>query len=187
MNINISRQNIYLLSLSVFLLLFVLIFSFALLIPEGKEYRNKKADVSKDMRALRKYENFRDESLAELTELKSENRNIIRAFDTEFDALRFEKLHGKYFNSFSIASKEKQDNEEEFSVYELNTTSKINSPQNFYEFLDAVNKTDWIIGVNFPIKFKRENDLIRSTFTMKVYTVAKDINTTESALSDLSE
>ncbi len=187
MNINISRQSIYLLSLSIFLLVFVLIFSFALLIPEGKEYRNKKADIRKDNVELRKYENFRDESLEELTELKSENRNIIRAFDTGFDALRFQKLHGEYFNSLKISSKVQQTNEEDFSVYEVNTTSQIHSPQSFYEFLDGINKSDWIISVNFPIKFKRENDLIRSSFTMKVYGGKQDINTSQSAPINMSK
>lgn len=186
-NISISRQSIYLLSLSVFLLLFVLIFSFTLLIPQGKEYRNKKSDISKGFKELRKYENFRDEVLEELTELKSENRNIIGAFKRDFNVLRFQKLHGEYFNSLSVSSKVKQENEEVFSVYEVNTTSQINSPQSFYEFLDAVNKSDWIIAVNFPIKFKRENDLIRSSFTMKVYGIAEDINKTTSTLSDVGE
>lgn len=183
MNINISRQNIYLLSLSIFLLLFVLIFSFALLIPEGKEYRNKKADIRKDRIELRKYENFRDESLEELTELKSNNVNIIRAFDTEFDIERFQKTHAQYFNTLKILSKEEQENEGVFSVYEVNTTSHISSPQSFYEFLDGVNKSDWMISVNFPIKFKRENDMIRSSFTMKVYGkvygVVQDLNATQ--------
>ena len=76
MKINISRQNIYLLLLSVFLLIFVLIFAFALLIPEGKEYRNKRAELRKESAELRKYENFRDEVLEKLTQLKSDNRNI---------------------------------------------------------------------------------------------------------------
>jgi hypothetical protein len=57
-----------------------------------------------------------------------------------------------------------------FTIYEVNTTSKINSPKVFYNFLDSINKSDWIIGVNFPINFKREADMIRSSFTMRVYT-----------------
>jgi hypothetical protein len=63
------------------------------------------------------------------------------------------------------------------------TTSQINSPKSFYDFLDAVNKSDWIISVNFPISFKREAEMIRSSFTMKVYAVAEDNNTSEKKLS----
>ena len=186
MKINISRQNIYLLSLSVFLLIFVVLFAFMLLIPEGKEYRNKRVELKKESAELRKYENFRDEVLEKLTELKSENKNIITAFDREFDSKRFQKLHRDYFNSLTISQKVRGIDEKEFSVYEVNTTSQINSPKSFYDFLDAVNKTDWIISINFPIAFKREAEMIRSSFTMKVYAVSKDTNSTDSNTDKLT-
>lgn len=179
MKINISRQSIYLLSLSVFLLIFVLIFAFAFLIPEGKDYRNMRADLRKENVELRKYENFRDDVLEQLSELQSDNRNIIAAFDRSFDPVRFEKMHRSYFNSLRVAKKIQLENENKFSVYEVNTTSQINSPKSFYDFLDAVNKSDWIISVNFPIHFKREAEMIRSSFTMKVYAIAEDSNTTK--------
>lgn len=179
MKINISRQNIYLLSLSVFLLIFVLIFAFAFLIPEGKEYRNKRADLRKETKELKKYENFRADVLNQLAQLKSENRNIIAAFERSFDPVRFEKMHGAHFNSLSVQEKVKLENENMFSVYEVNTTSQINSPKSFYNFLDAINKSDWIISVNFPIHFKREAEMIRSSFTMKVYKVAEDANASD--------
>ena len=68
-----------------------------------------------------------------------------------------------------VAQKIRVKDEDNFNVYEVNTTSQINSPKSFYDFLDAVNKSDWIIAINFPIVFKREDDKIRSSFTMKVY------------------
>lgn len=178
MKINISRPNIYLLSLSVALLIFVLIFAFALLIPAGKDYRNKKADLKKVNLELRKYENFRNDVLERLTELKTDNRHIIAAFDKNFDAQRFEKMHKTYFKSLSVSKMGKMSTAEKFSVYEVMTTSQINSPKSFYDFLDAVNKSDWIISVNFPIVFKREAQMIHSSFTMKVYGISKDTNTT---------
>lgn len=184
MKISISRQNIYLLSLSVLLLIFVLIFAFALLIPEGKEYRNKRADLKKENLQLRKYENFRDDVLEQLTELKSENRNVIAAFDRSFDGKRFEKMHRAYFNSLSVEKKLQVGREDKFIVYEVNTTSQINSPKSFYDFLDAINKSDWILSVNFPIHFKREAEMIRSSFTMKVYGIANDANTKDQNLSE---
>jgi hypothetical protein len=47
--------------------------------------------------------------------------------------------------------------------------------------LDDLNKGDWIIGVNFPINFVRDGEMIKSSFTMKVYTNNKDKNATASA------
>ena len=174
MNINISRPNIYLLFLSTLLLIIVLVFSFAVLIPHGKDYRKQRAELRKENKELRKYQNFSDDTLEFLQKLKSDNRRVITAFDTTFNPARFQKIHQTYFSSLSIAKKVKLENEGEFSVYEVNTTSEISSPKTFYDFLDAVNKSDWIIGVNFPIHFKRDGELIKSTFTMKVYSAQKE-------------
>jgi hypothetical protein len=67
--------------------------------------------------------------------------------------------------------------DDEFISYEVNTSSQISSPKSFYDFIEALNKADWIIGVNFPITFKRDGELIQSSFTMKVY--RSDKNTTK--------
>lgn len=177
MKINISRQNMYLLSLSIILFIFVLFFSFSVLIPNGQEYRQQRSELQKESIELKKYEDFSDETLERLKKLQSENRHIITAFKTPFDPDRFEKQYKNYFNSLTVTPKVKVGTEEEFAVYEVNTTSTINSPTVFYDFLDAVNKSDWIIGVNFPINFKRESEMISSSFTMRVYSL--DSNTTK--------
>ena len=179
MKINISRQNIYLLVVSIFLLIFVLLFSFLVLIPEGQEYREQRTKLKKESQELRKYQNFHEETLEHFKQLQSDNRNIITAFDTAFSADRFEKQHRAYFSSLTIAKQSAQKSEGEFIIYEVNTTSQISSPKSFYNFLEAVNKSDWIIGVNFPINFKRDAELIKSSFTMKVYTGQQDSNKTK--------
>jgi len=176
---NISRQTIYLLVLSTLLLVFTLVFSFMVLIPEGQIYREQRNELKKETLEFQNYEVFHDETLERLKKIQGQNRHIITAFRTPFNAQRFEKLYKKYFDTLVLAEQVKVENEEDFSVYEVNTTSKINSPTVFYEFLDAVNKSDWIIGVNFPINFKREGDMVRSSFTMKVYTAEKDSNTSQ--------
>jgi len=180
MKIKISRPNIYLLGMSVLLLIIVLIFSFAVLIPNGKDYRKHRTKLLKENKELRKYQNFNVETTEFLQQLKSDNRHIMRAFDNSFNPVRFEKVHQAYFLSLNLQKQISLENEGEFSVYEVNTTSQINSPKTFYDFLDAVNKSDWVIGVNFPIHFKRDGELIRSSFTMKVYSAkTADSNTSK--------
>lgn len=174
MKINISRQNIFLLVMATVLLLFVLLFSFIALIPKGKEYREQRTDLRKVQRELKRHEDFNDMTFEELKKLQSDSRHIIEAFDATFSAQRFELQNKSYFNSLTLSKISQRTDEDGFAVYEVNTTSQINSPKVFYDFLDAINKGDWIIGINFPISFKRENDLIRSTFTMKVYCTKDD-------------
>jgi len=178
--INISRHQIYMMLLVTFLFFFILIFAFVLLIPEGKEYRVKRIELKKEQKEYRKYKAFYDDTLVTLKNLQSENRHIIDAFDRIFDPERFEKQHKKHFSSLTLSELSRAEDEEGFAVYEVNTTSHINSPKNFYDFLDDLNKGDWIIGVNFPINFVRDGEMIKSSFTMKVYANNKDKNATAS-------
>jgi len=179
MKINLSRQTIYLFALCIFLLIFVLAFSFAVLIPKGKEYRIKKSELKKENLELKQLSDFSIEKEVTLQKLQNDNVHIITAFETEFSADRFEKQHKSFFSSLSVSKKSKLEDEDGFSVYEVNTTSKISSPKSFYGFLDAINKSDWMIAVNFPINFKREGEMISSTFTMRVYNNAKESNSSK--------
>ncbi|MDH4945205.1 hypothetical protein [Sulfurimonas sp. C5] len=181
MNINIPRHYLYLSLVSVLLLIFVIFFSFKILIPKGKEYRTQRIEYKQEFKEYQRYQIFYDETLSVLKELQSKNRHIIQAFDKPFNPERFEKQHKTYFSSFQISKIDKADNEEGFAVYEVNTTSKINSPANFYDFLDAINKSDWIVSINFPIEFKKDGEMINSSFTMKVYCNNKDTNSSASA------
>ena len=187
MKISISRQHIYLLSLLTFLLVFVLLFSFALLIPQGKEYRKDRIEFKKEAKELRRYQSFHNEVEARLKELQRANRHIITAFDATFDQYRFQKQHRDYFSSLKLSQLLKVSDDDEFIAYEVNTTSEISSPKSFYDFLDAVNKSDWIISVEFPINFKREGEMIKSSFTMKVFYADNDSNRTKPSVNEVAE
>jgi hypothetical protein len=189
MKISISRQNIYLIVTSIVLLVLVTLFSFLVLIPEGKNYREQRIELKKESKELQKHQNFHDETLEALKQLQSDNRHSIQALDTAFNPQRFEKIHKDFFSSLIISEPKQLSDTDEFYIYEVNTTSHINSPQSFYNFLDAINKSDWIIGVNFPINFKRDGDLIKSSFTMRVYKAdkTKKTKTEENAELNASE
>lgn len=176
---NISRQNLYLLALSVILLIIVMVFSFTVLIPNGKEYRIKRNELLQETRKLRQLNDFSIETEVILDKLTSDNRHIITAFDMKFDKVRFVKQHRKFFTSLKVSKMHKIDAKEEFDIYEVRASSEINSPTSFYKFLEAVNKSDWIIAVNFPIDFKRDAELIHSSFTMKVYSNPKNVKNNE--------
>lgn len=169
MKINISRQNIYLLALSIFLLIFVFVFSFGVLIPEGKEYRKQRMELRKESLELRDYRDFRDETFKILKNLQSENRHIIMAFENTFKISKFEQRNQDYFSELKLTKLKKLQEKDDFILYEVNATSKIDSPTNFYDFLELLNKSDWVISIEFPIKFVREKNLINSSFTMKVH------------------
>ncbi len=179
MKSSITRQSIYLLALSTILLIFVFVFSFAILIPEGKEYRSKRAKLKKEGVELARTVDFHDETANIYKKLKTDNSRIISALSSDFSGEKFEKQNKSFFNSLALSKKIEVESEDDFSVYEVNTSSKISSPKSFYNFLDAVNKSDWIISINLPINFKRDGEIISSSFKMKVYGNKKDMKTDE--------
>ena len=166
---------------SMVLFVFVMLFSFLVLIPEGKEYRIKRVELKKTIREFRDYSNFHYETQDTLQDLRSKNRRIITAFDKTFSPDRFERENKSYFSQLRVSSLSSPSLKSGFGVYEVNTTSQISSPKSFYDFLDAVNKSEYIIGINFPIDFKRDGEIIRSSFTMKVYCNNRDTNLSASS------
>ncbi|MDD2782045.1 hypothetical protein [Sulfuricurvum sp.] len=164
-----NRQTLYILILSFILLLGVLFFSFFFLIPKGKEYRLLRLEAKKEFQQLELTQNRHDIVFNRLKELQAQNRHTISAFDTPFNTERFERLYKKEFTDLYLTEVTTFETNGTFKVYEVNATSKITSPESFYTFVDGVNKSEWIIGVNFPIHFERDGDKIRSSFTMKVH------------------
>jgi hypothetical protein len=165
--------------ISVFLLFFILLFSFLILIPEGKDYREKRLELKKARVEYRQYQIYHDEIMENFKDLQSKNRHSITAFDAIFNPDRFQKQNKVYFSTLTLSKIKRGKDDDGFAVYEVNTSSHISSPKNFYDFLDAVNKSDWIIGVNFPIDFQRDGEMIHSSFTMKVYANNRDKNRTK--------
>jgi len=171
MKFNISRQMVYLLGLTAFFLLFVFIFAFTVLIPTGKEYRVARVETKKIQYHTDIVQDKYDQVYSKLKTLQADNRHIISAYTQVFDAQRFKKRHSKNFESFTLSQLSMPTKENEFVSYEVNTSTLINSPQGFYDFLDAVNKSENIVSVNFPIHFERDANLIKSSFTMHVYAI----------------
>ncbi|MDD2356731.1 MAG: hypothetical protein PHX13_02320 [Thiovulaceae bacterium] len=175
-SMKMSRQSVYLLSITIFLLIFVFLFAFFVLIPSGQEYRIARNETSKHAAELSQFEQLNDDTHNQLKSLQEKHRSVVNAFANTFDQAKFIAENKKYFQNLTISKLTKVDRETPFDLYEVNATSKIDSPVVFYNFLDSLNKAKWIIGVNFPIHFQKEGEFIVSSFTMRVYNLNDDIN-----------
>ena len=171
-----SRQSVYLLVITIFLLVFVLLFAFFILIPSGQEYRFSRSVTSKHENELSQYQQLNDDTLKQLQSLQTKHQNVIKAFENSFNQAKFTAKNRQYFQNLTLTKVKKVDRQSPFDLYEVNATSKINSPEVFYNFLDSLNKGDWIIGVNFPIHFQKEGEFIVASFTMRVYNINEDVN-----------
>jgi len=164
-----NRQTLLIVILSLLLLAGVVAFSFFFLIPKGKEYRSLRLESKKEFQKLDLAQREYDFTLNRLKELEGQNKHTITAFNTPFNPDRFERLYKKEFSDLYLTEVTTFETNGTFKIYEVNATSKIRSPESFYNFIDGVNKSKWIIGVNFPIHFERDGDKIRASFTMKVH------------------
>lgn len=179
MKISFPRHILYLTLFSILMIVLSVWFATAKLIPMGKEYRKNRITLKKEKIDLERHQEFYDQTLELFNQTKTKNRHIIEAFGNDFDPQRFQAQFGKYFIDLSILKARDLNKSDWYEVYEVQTTSKIKSPTNFYDFLEALNKSDWIIGVTFPINFVREGELIHSSFKMQVYKKSKESNTTK--------
>jgi len=166
-----SRQMVYMLSASLILLLFVLLFSFIFLIPAGKDYRKNKIEYRKTSLELNEVQNFYETRLSTYKDLQSQNIHVINAFDNTFDSKRFSAQSKSFFSSLSVSNPSKATVDGFLDVYEINSSSLISSPTNFYEFIEALNKGESIVELNFPVSMKRVDGGVQTDFCMKVYRI----------------
>ena len=164
-----NRQTVALLIFSLLLMIGVVLFSFVLLIPEGKESRSLRLESKKEFQKHEFAQRRHDEMESRIREMETQNARLIKAFNTPFNADRFEKRYKQEFDDLYLTEITTFESNGTFRTYEVNATSKITSPRSFYTFLEEVSKGEWIIRVNFPIHFESDGDKIRSSFTMRVY------------------
>jgi hypothetical protein len=164
-----GRSLINILIISLIFIIVFFIFVAVFLIPAGKTYKKdhkiyRQVVYDRDMA-----QDHHDETLINLKELQTKNRNIILAYGNLFDPDAFAKRYKGYFKRLRLTAVDVKEPEDIFDIYEVNATSDINSPTDFYEFLDAVNKSENIISIEFPINFVADGSVIRASFKLKVF------------------
>jgi len=159
--------NILLLSLGFIVLFFAFVAIF--LIPTGKMYKKDHKSYMKATYERDRAQDFHDETMLNLKDLQTKNRAIILAYGNLFDSDAFARQYGRYFKRLKLTSVDTKEKEDIFDVYEVKATSDINSPTDFYDFLDAVNKSENIISIEFPINFVADGPVIHSSFRLKVF------------------
>jgi len=170
--VKISRQAIFLLVIVFTMLVSVLLFTIFVLIPQGKDYRTLRLEKRKYSVELAQYQQWHDEMFDELKTLQQENHLIVQNFSHSFEPKRFTQKYGAMFNALTLSELHRA-SDQNYTTYEVNASTKIETPKTFYEFIDSLSKSDWIIAINFPIQFKEQNGLLSTSFTMRVYSASK--------------
>lgn len=172
-----SLDKIDIMKLLIFLMIFIVVtfaFVFLLIIPNVKEHRTLQAEYKRVLVHKTRVENLFLERETELSKLKAENVHIIGAFKHPFTQEEFIRYAGKFFTQVSLTEVTKSEYKKEFVEYELNVTSTLKTPTNFYNFLEGLNRYSSIVQADFPIYLESSKESISSTFKIKVY----DLNAT---------
>lgn len=169
-----SLEEIDLVKLLVYILIFVLICLMMVLffiVPNVKEYRKIQHEMHLQNSHAVALSKEQESKTKTITAFKNREKALIRAFEIPFSKDRFTAFASKYFSDVKLSQLPPKDSDEPFFRYELNVTSSVQTPVKFYDFIDALQRYDNVIRVDFPIHMQGSGEHIRTTFNIKVYGV----------------
>lgn len=167
-----SLERVDIVKLLVFILLFVLVclaMIFGFILPNIKEYRALNAQHRSQAASHAKVAQIYADKSAAFEALKQKNAAVLTAYDTGFNKQNFQNFVSKFFSEVSLEEVEPKKPDENFFRYQLNVSVVVKSPQDFYDFLDALSKYENVVKAEFPITMKSENDKINMSFGVRIY------------------
>jgi len=113
--------------------------------------------------------------LESLKRLKTENAKILAAFKRDFDVKNFKIFASKFMEIKEIKKDKTKPFKKDFIKTAYFIKAAINSPKDFYDFIDAVKNYKNVIRVYFPIDFTKNGKKIDLTLKIEHYRL-KDKN-----------
>ena len=161
-------------SFGVVILLFILlsalvVFGFFVFTPKIKTYRALNIELQQNSAELTAAEKEFDGHYVQLQNLQEREKNIDLALHKHFDLDRFETYLKQHFSSFSLRSVISE-KDTLFQTELIAVQAKIATPVEYYRFIDALNRFEWVVEVDGTQKFVGAKDGINTHFILKVYT-----------------
>jgi hypothetical protein len=167
-----SLEEFDIIKLLLFFLLFVAVvmgFILGLIVPDVREYKRTKSALASERATTQKIYEVLSARESELLDLRSKNRKILEAFGKSFDEERFINYASQFFDAVVLEKQSQAEFEEDFTLYELTVTSQLDTPTQFYTFLESLNRYEAIVRTDFPIQMWVEDGKIHAIFNIKVY------------------
>ena len=169
-----SLQNIDVTKLLIYVLLFIvacLVMIFGFLVPNIKEYRQIKYESRMQIAASAQTQRLYDAKSKALNEIKQNDKAVLDALESKFDADKFAQFASKYFTNVNLSEPKEAAKNGEISVCELTVTGSMKTPAKFYEFMDALQSYENIVKIDLPIKMRKDAEKIDATFGVKIYSL----------------
>jgi hypothetical protein len=133
-----------------------------------KDYKMEKLDQFEAVESFKNINANFNTVKKDLNELNAKNRNILLALKNGFSQPDLNKELAPYFKNIKIINK-LISKENRYTKHEYHIKAIVNNPSNFYNFVDAINKSENIIKVEHPITFNSSKSGIETSFKVVVY------------------
>ena len=152
------------------LLSVVVVFGFFVFTPKIKAYRALSIELQLHSAELARAEKEFDGHYAALQNLQDREKSIDIALHRHFDLDRFETYLKQHFSSYTLRSIVSE-RDEFFQTELIAVRATIATPAEYYRFIDALNRFEWVVEVDGTQQFKGVKGGIDTQFTLRVRTV----------------
>jgi len=168
----VSLKEVRLIRLLIWILLYlviVFVLIFAVVIPSVKEYKRVNGMYVDSKTKFLAAQQEHDEIYDRLKVLQSKHRKVTEAFENRWREDLFTAEAKKYFLKVGLKQIDVNVSDPHFKIYEINAYTKMESPLNFYRFLDSLSNLPYVIQSDFPIAFKANGGEIEGVFRIRVF------------------
>ncbi len=155
-----------------FFLVFVIIVFFVIfvfIVPSVKSYKKIKTEHARFALMTRSMEEVISKKEEELHTLVKDNSQALDALIARFDRNDFVAYANKFFKKVKLSKMQNNKIKDGYTLYELNVTSSIHTPSNFYNFLDGLVRYKSVVKIDYPITMQADKEMIKARFKVQVY------------------
>ncbi|RUM65763.1 MAG: hypothetical protein DSZ06_04505 [Sulfurospirillum sp.] len=154
---------LYVLIFLVIILLLLLLF----IIPGIKAYKQSSTNL-KNIKEKSLHLQKKELSVKERLEaFKDSKSKLNKKADTPFDLNDFKQYAQKFLKDVKIIKTQNEDTN--FEEYNVSASTATKSPKSFFDFIDALNKYNSVVKINFPIELISKDNKIDLKFNVNIY------------------
>ncbi len=182
MKIKIPKLKIYgidVIKNALFFALFIIISLFfiaTLISPAIKQFQATKKEYFSNKYSLQQTKITYNIKLEEVNNLIKKDKRILNILKRDFNKKSFSHFASKYMQIVSIEKKDSLIYKKDFLKTTYIIKAYINSPTNFYKFIDNLNNYKYLLKVYFPIEFIKENNKIKLKLKIEHFKFIKELN-----------
>jgi regulator of protease activity HflC (stomatin/prohibitin superfamily) len=139
-------------------LIITLVIASQMIIPNIQKLKVAKIYTTRSLTMLKDTRGYHEQVSQENKQLQEKNRKTIEALATPLKENRLFNFSEEKFGNFEIDNKRVVPYDENFIRHELNVSARINTPELFYQYVDAMNSYESLVAVDFPITIESKKD-----------------------------